>query len=144
MTSGIRRAAGGLLIVEAVWVFYAQIVAVPVFACPSNGCPGPGFNPVYSQALLVFAAILIVDGLIGIWGSWFAYPAGALLSMILLLVMGYSAWIDVGYTYLVGLFSQDLVGAALAGIALLVNLVAWRTKYALSEQANPMNLPVFG
>jgi hypothetical protein len=142
MTSGIRRAAGGLSILESVWLVYTQFVAAPP-VCSLNLC-GQQFNPVYSPALIGLAVILLVDGLIGIWDSWVAYPAGVLLSAILLFAMGYSAWIQSGYTYLVDQYYQDLIGAALAAIGLLVNLVAWRAKYALSEQANPMNLPVFG
>ncbi|MDA4126238.1 MAG: hypothetical protein OK452_03405 [Thaumarchaeota archaeon] len=98
----------------------------------------------YSPALIGLAVILIVDGVIGIWGTWYAYPAGALISAILLFAMGYSAWIQSGYTYLIDQYYQDLIGAALAVIGLLVNLIAWRSKNVLSEQANPMNLPVFG
>jgi hypothetical protein len=142
MTSGIRWAAGGLSILESAWLVYTQFVAAPP-VCSLNLC-GQQFNPVYSPALIGLAVILLVDGLIGIWGTWVAYPAGALLSAILLFAMGYSAWIQSSYTYLVDQYYQDLIGAALAAIGLLVNLGAWMAKYALSEQANPMNLPVFG
>ena len=144
MTSGIRRAAGGLSILESVWLVYTQFVFVAAGpSCALNPC-GPQINPGYSPALIGLAVILLVDGLIGIWGTWVAYPAGALLSATLLLTVGYSAWIQSGYSYFVDQYFQDLIGVALAAIGLLVNLVAWRTKYALSEQANPMNLPVFG
>jgi len=144
MTSAKRMTAGGLLILESAWIFYIQLVALPYATCSLNLCPEPQFNPAYSQVLLVLAAILILDGLVGIWGSWFAYPAGASLSAILLVAMGYSAWVVSGYSYLGNEYYQVLIGAALAAIALLVNLIAWREKSILSEQANPMNLPVFG
>ncbi|HEY6282867.1 MAG TPA: hypothetical protein VIW22_02990 [Nitrososphaerales archaeon] len=121
---------------------YTQFVAAPP-VCSLNLC-GSQFNPGYPPALIGLAVILLVDGLIGIWGTWVAYPAGALLSAVLLFAMGYSAWIQSSYSYLVEQYYQDLIGVALAAIGLLVNLVAWRAKYALSEQANPMNLPVFG
>ena len=138
MTSGIRRAAGGLSILESVWLFYLQFVAAPL-VCSIDLCGQPIHA---SPALTGLAVILLLDGLIGIWGTWVAYPAGALLSAILLFAMGYYAWVLGGYEYLVDYF--PLVGVGLAAIGLLVNLVAWRTKYSLSEQANPMNLPVFG
>jgi hypothetical protein len=153
MTSAIRRAAGGLLVLESAWSIYIQLVAAPVFvqqaaapvACSLNVCPGfNNFNPVYSQAILALAAILIIDGLLGIWGSWFSYPIGASLSGILFAVMGYSALISSGYAYLVGEYYQTVSGAGLASLALIVNLIAWRSKNVLAEQANPMNLPVFG
>jgi len=143
MTSVTRRVAGVLSILESAWVTYTQLVAAqPV--CSFNLCNGSQFSPVYSPALIGLAVILIVDGILAIWGSRVAYPAGVLLSAILLLAMGYSAWVQSGYTYLVNWYYQDLVGAVLATTALVANLVAWRTKNILSEQANPMNLPVFG
>jgi hypothetical protein len=145
MTSVIRRVAGGLSILESAWVIFIQLTATPYsYSCSLNLCQEPQFNPAYSQALLLLAVVLIVAGLVGIWGSWFAYPTGALFSAILLAAMGYSAWAESAYTYLIGEESQALIGAALAAIALLANLIAWRAKTVLSEQANPMNLPVFG
>ncbi len=143
MTSVIRRVAGVLTIVESVWVFYAQL-AVTATSCPANGCPGPQFIPLNSPLLIGLGVILFADGLLGIWGSWFAYPAGALLSAILLLIAGYLVWIENGYAYLDGEFYQAFIGAVLAAFALIMNLIAWRAKHILSEQANPMNLPVFG
>lgn len=142
MTSVIRKAAGGLSILEAIWVIYALYEA-PLVGCSTPLCPGLSFNPLFPQIMIGLAAVLLVIGLIGIWGSWFAYPAGALFSAILLAAMGYSAWAEGGYTYIVGEYYQALIGA-LAAIALLVNLLAWRSRTVLSEQANPMNLPVFG
>jgi hypothetical protein len=144
MTSAIRRAAGALSILESVWLVYVQF-AVTVTACPANGCPGPQFIPLYSPLLIGgLVAALLVDGLLGIWGSWFAYPAGALLSAVVLIITGYSVWTENGYAYLINESYQALFGAILAAVALLVSLIAWRSKNVLSEQANPMNLPVFG
>ncbi|HEV2139428.1 MAG TPA: hypothetical protein VGR53_11385 [Nitrososphaerales archaeon] len=145
MTSGIRRAAGGLLVLEAIWAIYT-VYEAPIIVCSTNLCLSPPLNPLYSEVLLMelAAVILLVVGLIGIWGYWLAYPAGAALSALFLLAMGFSAWIEINYAYAVAETYLSLVGAALAAIALLVNLVAWRAKYALSEQANPLNLPVFG
>jgi hypothetical protein len=143
MTSLIRRAAGGLSILESVWVIYIQVAAAPI-AGPLVPTGVNSFNPLYSQALLALAAVLIVAGLVGIWGSWFAYPTGASLSALLLAIMGYSAWIESGNINFVGEYYQAPIGAALAAIALIVNLIAWRSKNVLSEQVNPMNLPVFG
>jgi hypothetical protein len=145
VTSIIRRVAGGLLVLESIWVFYAQYEA-RLIVCSTNLCPSPPFNPLYSEVFLMelAAIILLVVGLIGIWGYWLAYPAGALLSAMFLLAMGFSAWIESTYAYPVGEAYLSLVGVALAAVALLVNLAAWRAKNELSEQANPMNLPVFG
>ena len=145
MTSIVRRAAGGLLILEAIWVIYTLYEA-PLIVCSTSPCPTPPFNPLYSEAFLIelAAIILLAVGLIGIWGYWLAYPAGALLSAMFILAMGFSGWIEITYSYPVAGAYLSIAGAALATIALFVNLVAWRAKYALSEQANPMNLTVFG
>ena len=143
MTSVSKKVAGGLTVLEAVWAIYIQF-AVTAVACPLNGCPGPQFSPLISQLALLLGVILLVDGLLGVWGSWFAFPTGALLSAILLLIMGYAAWADSGYAYLIAESNQALVGAGLAVLALVTNVLATRTKNRLSEQANPMNLPVFG
>ncbi len=145
MTSIIRRAAGGLLVLESISVIYT-VYEVPIIVCSTNLCPNPPFNPLYSEVFLIGLAsiILLVIGLIGIWGYWLAYPVGALLSAMFLLAMGYSAWIEATYTYPTVEGYLSLISAALAGIALVVNLFAWKAKNILSEQANPMNLPVFG
>lgn len=142
MTSVIRRVAGGLSILEAIWMIYTLYEA-PLIVCSTNLCLRP-LDPPYSQILMGVAGVLLVVGLIGIWGSWFAYPAGALLSAVLLAVMGYSAWIESEYAYVVSETLITSVGAAMTAAALIVNLVAWRAQNVLSEQANPMNLPVFG
>ena len=145
MTSLIRRAAGGLLVLESIWVIYT-LYEVPMIVCSTNLCLNPPFNPLYSEVFLIglAAIILLVVGLIGIWGYWLAYPAGALLSAMFLLAMGYSAWIGSTGAYPIIEEYLSLISAVLAAVTLLVNLFAWRAKNILSEQANPMNLPVFG
>ena len=145
MTSGIRRAAGALSILQSLWAIYT-VYEAQLIVCSTNLCPGPPFNSLYSEVFLIelAAIILLLVGLIGIWGYWLAYPAGALLSAMFLLAMGFSAWIEISYAYPVHEAYLSIVGAGLAAIGLLLNIVAWRAKYALSEQSNPMNLPVFG
>ena len=90
------------------------------------------------------AVVLLVVGALGLWGASVAYPAGAVFSAILLLLMGYAAYLDSGYPYLSTLVYQGAVGAAFAGVALVANVMGMRRSEGLSEQANPMNLPVFG
>ena len=40
--------------------------------------------------------------------------------------------------------SDAIIGVAFGLVALLANIDAVRSKSGISEQANPMNLPVFG
>jgi hypothetical protein len=58
--------------------------------------------------------------------------------------MGYAAWTDTMYYYLAGLILQAVIGAVLSAIGAGANIMAMRARDRLSEQANPMNLPVFG
>jgi hypothetical protein len=58
--------------------------------------------------------------------------------------MGYSAWTDGAYQYLQGESQLAAVGAGFAAAALVLNVLGAVRKGGLSEQANPMNLPVFG
>jgi hypothetical protein len=143
MTSVLRKAAGALTILESVWVFYTQFAETPT-GCPASGCPGPQFIPLFSVVAVGLGVILLADGIIGVWGASVAYPGGALVSAIVLLLLGYSAWAESGYAYLAGESYRALVGAALAAVAMAANLFAIGAGGKLSEQANPMNLPVFG
>ena len=89
----------------------------------------------FQQLLLWASAFLLVDALLCIYGVHYAFPVAALLSAVLaadapLLFPAF------GYEELA------LLGLSLIGLAL--SLLAFRSASTLSEQANPMNLPVFG
>jgi hypothetical protein len=88
------------------------------------------------QALLLWAsAFLFVDSLLCIYGVHYAFPAAAALGAAL---AADSPLILSGYTL------QEVVLLALSLIGLILNVLAFRSTSQLSEQANPMNLPVFG
>jgi hypothetical protein len=142
MTKAVRRAAGGLTILEAVWLFYWDFATPSSFTgCTALGCSNP-FQ--YLWPLLPLGAILVVVGMLGVWGASIAYLAGLVLSAVAALLSGYEAMIFAGYTSLSAESSFAFVGVALAVVAALGNLVAVRKRSSLSEQAHPMNLPVFG
>ena len=143
MTSVRRRTAGGLMIFESAWTLYMQFALTPT-SCPANGCPGPQFVPAYSLVTVAIAVIISGDGILGMWGASFAYSVGAILSAVLLILLGYSAWVQYGFAFLQPETEQALVGAVLAGLALVTNIWATRGRGGIPEQANPMNLPVFG
>ncbi len=143
MTSFVRQVAGGLTMVEGVALFFAYF-DYPTTSCPPHGCLGPGFIPTYSIFSLVLAALLLVVGLLGLWGASFAYPLGAVLSGAALLLTAYTVLVVQGYGYLSTASYDAIIGVAFALVALIVNVEAIRSKSGISEQANPMNLPVFG
>jgi hypothetical protein len=135
VTSIVRRIAGGLTILESVWLLYGYF-DVSKTSCPASGCPFPQFIPYFSEALFALPVVLLIVGALGVWGVGFAYLAGAVLSAFALLFMAYVVFL---------LESTNAeVGAALAAIAIVANVVGMRGRSGLSEQANPMNLPVFG
>lgn len=143
MTSSTRRVAGSLAILEGLFAFYTLFEGAP--SCPlANGCPLPQVDWPIGDVVMGLAVVLLVVGALGVWGASVAYPAGAVFSAVLLLVMGYAAYLDAGYPYLSTLMYQGLAGAVLAAIALAANIIGMRRGEGLSEQANPMNLPVFG
>ena len=143
MTSSIRRGAGGLTVLEGLFAFYTLLESAPI-SCPASSCPLPQVSWPVGDVVTGLAVVLLVVGALGAWGAAVAYPAGALFSGLLLLVMGYAAYLDSGYPYLSSLMYQGVIGGGLAALALAANIVGMRRSEGLSEQANPMNLPVFG
>ncbi len=148
MTSTVRRVAGGLTVVEALWMLYSYNDTAGMFiGCPvgSGSCIGnPSIVPTHLVLTLAVAAALVASGALGIWGASFAFPAGGVLSAVALVLNGYAVYATHPYGYLSAATDDALIGVAFALVALLVNFQAIRTKSGLSEQANPMNLPVFG
>jgi hypothetical protein len=138
----VRRAAGGLTVVEALWLVYAYFDSSG--GCAPHGCTGPAFIPTYSIAAPVLAALLIIVGALGVWGVSFTYLGGAILSAVALAVTAYTVAVVHGFGYLSSASNDAIIGVAFALVALLANLDAIRSKSSISEQANPMNLPVFG
>ena len=143
MTSLVRRAAGGLTVLESVWLLYAYYDA-PTTSCLSTTCQGQTFIPLYSLATPALAVALVVVGALALWGASFSYVAGGVLSAASLLVMGYTVAVVFGHGYVSTVSDDAIIGVAFALVALLVNIEAMKSKGGISEQANPMNLPVFG
>ncbi len=139
----VRKIAGVVTLLESFWVAYIQIQDVTPF-CPVSGCPWPSPYLLHTWESLLLVLFLFAVGVLGFWGASIAYPTGAILSGLTLLVMVYSAFTDSPYTYLQGESQLAAVGAALAAAALVLNALGAVRRGWLSEQANPMNLPVFG
>ncbi len=90
---------------------------------------------VFGTLLLWASAFLLVDSLLCIYGVYYAFPVAAVLSVVL---AADAPLLFSGYSY------QELTLLVLSLAGLALNLLAYRSRSQLSEQANPMNLPVFG
>jgi hypothetical protein len=103
------------------------------------GCTTP-WGCVHPDVLLplvpYLGGILVVCAAISLVGFRFAFIPGGTISAILAVAAGYIAVSSrVPIFVLLALFCAD---------AAVLSLWALRRRGALSEQANPMNLPVFG
>jgi len=143
VTSAVRRVAGGLTVLESAWLLYAYYDA-PMTGCLSTACQGQPFIPLYSWAAPALALALLAVGAVGVWGASFSYAAGAVLSAAVLIVAGYTVAVVFGHGFSSTVSNDAIIGVAFALVALLVNIDAMRSKSSISEQANPLNLPVFG
>jgi len=141
VTSPIRRVAGGLTVLEGIWLFYAYFAGPTVYVSCGLGCQVPQD---YLWLLLPLGVIILIVGLLGVWGASFAYLAATVLSAIVLVVTGYTVFTLAGFAAYTSILNEAAVVAALAAVTMLANAFAIRAKTRLSEQANPMNLPVFG
>ena len=137
------RAAGSIIgLVDGVVAAFMVILG-PVQGplCKGPGiCIGPTASPVpnteLDTALLAAGVILAVVSLVSFTGLRVTFALGAVLSA--------AALVTVGLTW--GTYPTDdsIAVAALSLVALVVDAVASRPSRGMSEQTNPMNLPVFG
>ncbi len=151
--SRIGLVGGIASVVEGAWALYftyaAQFFFVPF--CPIGvGCAPLTFSQtgIFSLMALALGIASVIDGALGVWGARVAYPAGMVLSLLLLLTMGYAYYSDSSlagsYGYLTAWKTYEVVAIILAALGLAGNWLAMRERNRFPEQANPMNLPVFG
>jgi hypothetical protein len=81
------------------------------------------------------SVLLLVDSPICIYGVHYAFPVAGFLSVVLAAVAP---------LVMSGSPLRELLLMALSIVSLGADMLAFRSKSTLSEQANPMNLPVFG
>ena len=102
-------------------------------------CPGLSCSSVPDWLLGVVglvAAALLSASVGGAIGPRRVLYAEALLAALLVVGLGLSSrWMDADYLW---------VGICLAVAAAGLSFVGGASRYGMSEQANPMNLPVFG
>jgi hypothetical protein len=87
-------------------------------------------------ALFIVGAVLALDALVSFAGIRVSFIVGSVLSTVILAIVAVQ-W---------GTYSDNdaLAAVALSVLAVVADVVASRPAKALSEQSNPMNLPVFG
>ena len=144
MTSPIKKVAGGATILESAFAIYTTWIRNAPGGCPSGGCVAPGLGWAVPGLIVVLAFALLAVGAFGFWGASIAYPVGAGLSAAFLALLGYIAHLNVGDLSPGDIFYHYALGVVLAALGVGLNLLGMRDRNALSEQANPMNLPVFG
>jgi membrane protein implicated in regulation of membrane protease activity len=114
----MRRLAAGILAVAD-----AALGAYLGYSFPSPG-----------RVLLWISVLLLVVSLLCLYGVHFAFLGGAVLSILL---PGLATLTKIPT-------ALQLAFLVLSLLAMAMNILAYRSTTHLSEQANPMNLPVFG
>lgn len=122
--NALRVTAGAVVLVDSVLGLYL-----------ANETAFSGVMFLLPSLLLYASAFLFVDSLLCIYGVHYAFPVAALLSVVL---AAEAPLLFAGYFY------QELALLALSLMGLALSVLAFRSTSQLSEQANPMNLPVFG
>lgn len=101
--------------------------------CPSGGCP----VPLLQQAVPVIGVVLALDALVCYIGFRSAFIAGGALAALEATITTFN-WAEQ--------YGREVwaVLVVLSLASLIFDLLALRPRGQLKEQANPMNLPVFG
>jgi hypothetical protein len=156
--SRISRIAGAVTLLEGIAPLYVVFVGGDPFiyatSCVSFGCPSPTFgqSAEFQALMLGLGALMVADGAVGVWGARKAYLLGVVISCLFLCVAGTAYFFDnhaisSGQSilrYPAAVVADEVVFLVLSVLGIVFNLIALRTRGRLPEQANPMNLPVFG
>lgn len=129
------RAAGSLSAIAGGWAVAFGFIFPSASACPPEGCPIA--TGVLQLTIPVIGVVLVINGLVCLYGFRFGFPLSGVLSAVNAGLVLYE-WAGQNP----GLFAVGLVLVSL--VAVIWDLLAIRAKSGLSEQNNPMNLPVFG
>ncbi|MDG6949716.1 MAG: hypothetical protein JRM77_07715 [Nitrososphaerota archaeon] len=127
------RASAAFNFLTGMWVAIAGWGFGPSLLCPRSGCPIPALQ----GAVPVLGVILVLDALVCYIGFRSAFMVGGALSAIVAAIALYN-WAG----HYGGEAWTSLVVLSL--MSLVFDLLALRPREQLKEQANPMNLPVFG
>lgn len=143
--SPIRLAGSVLSLLAGCWAAFVAYYGTNLVSCPpfstcilelQGGGAGPLSPSELQGALFIVGAILALDALVSFAGIRVSFLVGSVLATVVLLIIAIQ-W---------GTYSDSdaLVAVVLSLLAVVADVVASRPAKALSEQSNPMNLPVFG
>ncbi len=94
------------------------------------------YSSLWGTIALTLAVILVLDSLVALVAPKRVFYASALLSVLL----GGSVWLGSGSDATI----VTLLTLVLTGVTFVLSVLAARFEPKVSEQSNPMNLPVFG
>ncbi len=120
----LTTVSAGFGVLTGVWTAVASYTA-------RSSVPTLGFNFALSLAIL-----LVIDSLLCLVGPRRIFYTSAFLSAILVavFVLGSAA----------NATAVVLITLGMAGVTFVLSILAARSEPKVSEQSNPMNLPVFG
>jgi hypothetical protein len=139
----IRLAGSVLSLVNGSWAAFVAYYGANLVSCPpfstwilEQGGSGPVSASDLQAGLFIVGAILALDALVSFVGVRASFLLGAALSVAVLGIVAVQ-W---------GTYStmDSAAAVALSLLALAADAVASRPAKGMSEQTNPMNLPVFG
>lgn len=126
------RGATALFFMTGVWATVASWGFGASNMCPATGCPMPALQ----EAVPFMGILLILVSFASIIGPRAVFTLGGAVSALVAAITLYN-WAGQ---------SSDAFAAltVLSLLSLIFSLLALRSRRSLTEQANPMNLPVFG
>jgi hypothetical protein len=140
----IRLAGSVLSLVTGSWATFVAYYGANSTSCPPfsacilelGGGSGPASPSELQGALFIVGAVLAIDSLVSFAGVRASFIVGAVLSVAVLAIVALQ-W---------GAYSSTESASVLvlSLLAIVADAVASRPVRGLSEQSNPMNLPVFG
>lgn len=145
MPSPVRIAGSVLSLLAGIWAaFVAYYGTNSLFPCQPfstcilqlRGSSGPLSSSELQALLFIVGAILALDALVSFAGIRVTFVIGSVLATVILAILALQ-WGDYFVNY-------SIAALVLSLLAVVVDSVASRPSRALSEQNNPMNLPVFG
>ncbi len=129
----LRRIAAIISLITSIWAIVAVVSGLSLLSLPTGNLVG---GSTLAAVILIFGAILFGDSLACFVGVTRAFQVAA-ADAAALLVSFFLSPNALGVT-------TSLVAIALSLVTLAFGVAASRSPGKLSEQTNPMNLPVFG
>ncbi|TLY01953.1 MAG: hypothetical protein E6K95_06120 [Thaumarchaeota archaeon] len=129
----LRRIAAIITLITSIWAILAVSTGLSLLALPTGNLEG---GSTLDAVILIFGVILFGDGLACLVGVRLAFQVAA-VDAAALIVSFFLSPNALGV-------STSQVAIALSLVTLVLGVAASRSPGKLSEQTNPMNLPVFG